>query len=184
MTDQHCVIFNWNVRSLNNSARRQVVFNSVRDTRATIVALQETKLEHIDRQMVYEILGTRFVDNYVVLSAIGTRGGILLAVDEDHFRITRYDLGVHSVTATILAASGLVSWCLTVVYGPQEDQAKMQFLGELRWIQQCVGEKWLVLGDFNLILEAEDRSNANVNRRLMGAFKQVVCDLSLKELQL
>jgi hypothetical protein len=55
MTDQHCVIFNWNVRGLNNSARRQVVFNSVRDTRATIVALQETKLEHIDRQMVYEI---------------------------------------------------------------------------------------------------------------------------------
>jgi hypothetical protein len=77
MIDQHCVIFNWNVRDLNNSARRQVVFNSVRDTRATIVALQETKLEHVDRQMVYEILGTRFVDNFVVLPASGTRGGIL-----------------------------------------------------------------------------------------------------------
>jgi hypothetical protein len=82
MLDQKCVIFNWNVRGLNNAARRQVVFNSARDYSATIVALQETKLANIDRQVVFEVLGSRFVDNFLVLPADGTRGGILLAVDE------------------------------------------------------------------------------------------------------
>jgi hypothetical protein len=82
MLDQKCVIFNWNVRGLNNAARRQVVFNSARDYSATIVALQETKLANIDRQVVFEVLGSRFVDNFLVLPADGTRGGILVAVDE------------------------------------------------------------------------------------------------------
>lgn len=133
---------------------------------------------------MFEILGSKFVDNFVVLPAVGTRGGILLAVDEDHYSITSHEVGVHCVTATILAASRQVSWTITAVYGPQEDQAKMQFLGELRWLQQSVSDKRLILGDFNMILQAEDKSNTNLNRRLMGAFRHVVRDLALKELQL
>jgi hypothetical protein len=35
-----------------------------------------------------------------------------------------------------------------------------------------------------MILHASDKSNANPNRRLMGAFRDVVCDLELKELNL
>jgi hypothetical protein len=72
----------------------------------------------------------------------------------------------------------------TVVYGPQDDQAKLQFLGELRWLQQIVCDKWLIVGDFNMILTAADKSNDILNRRLMGAFREVVRDLALKELNL
>jgi exonuclease III len=70
------------------------------------------------------------------------------------------------------------------VYGPQGDNEKLQFLGELRWVRHSVTDKWLILGDFNLILQAEDKSNDNLNRRLMGAFRDVVRDLELKELNL
>lgn len=51
-------------------------------------------------------------------------------------------------------------------------------------MQQCASDKWLVLGDFNLILQACDKSNDNLNRRLLGAFRDVVRDLELKELNL
>jgi hypothetical protein len=37
-----------------------------------------------------------------------------------------------------------------------------------------------VLGDFNLILQAADKSNHNLNRRLMGAFRDLIRDLELK----
>jgi len=47
-----------------------------------------------------------------------------------------------------------------------------------------VSDKWLVIGDFNMILSAEDKSNNNLNRRIMGAFRNMVNDLELKELQL
>ena len=41
-----------------------------------------------------------------------------------------------------------------------------------------------MIGDFNLILRAQDKSNSNVNTRLMGVFRNWVNDLELKELSL
>ena len=75
-------------------------------------------------------------------------------------------------------------WCVTVVYGPQGDQQKLEFLRELRAISTIVSDKWLLIGDFNLILDARDKSNSNLNRRLMSAFRDAVQDLELRELNL
>lgn len=124
------------------------------------------------------------MENFVVLPADGIRGGILLAADEMYYKIDLVELGVHSVTARVTAVSGIAEWCITVVYGPQEDNEKLQFLGEIRWLSQTVSDKWLILADFNMILNAHDKSNNNLNRRLMGAFREVVRDLELKELNL
>jgi hypothetical protein len=44
-------------------------------------------------------LPPRFADNFIELLASETRGGIILAVDSDHFRITNSELGMYSVTA-------------------------------------------------------------------------------------
>jgi hypothetical protein len=50
------------------------------------------------------------------------------------------------------------------VYGPQDNQEKIQFLQELRDIRsQCIGP-WLVARDFNLIYKDEDKNNSNMNR--------------------
>lgn len=105
-------------------------------------------------------------------------------VDNTHFKIVSNELGVHSVTVKIIAAAGNVEWCLTAVYGPQDDNEKIQFLGEFRWIQQSIRDKWLLIGDFNMILRDSDKSNSNLNRRLMGAFRDAIRDLELKELNL
>jgi exonuclease III len=75
MLEHTCNILNWNVRGLNNPARRKVVRDLVSETRATIVTLQETKLEVVDANLVIEILGQRFVDNFVVLPAAGHKRG-------------------------------------------------------------------------------------------------------------
>jgi exonuclease III len=184
MNDQHCIILNWNARGLNNPARRQVVRDSVKETKATIVALQETKLKLFDSAIVCETLGNNFRDQFVFLPSVGLSGGILFAVDADYYSILSSERGVHTLTATISSSIGVVTWSATVVYGPQGDAEKLQFLGELRWVKTNVTEKWLVLGYFNLILQAADKSNHNLNRRLMGAFRDLIRDLELKELNL
>jgi hypothetical protein len=56
-------------------------------------------------------------------------------------------------TAAVTSSSGSVAWSITTVYGPQSDSDKLQFLGELRWVKLNVLEKWIVLGDFNMILK-------------------------------
>jgi endonuclease/exonuclease/phosphatase family metal-dependent hydrolase len=58
------------------------------------------------------------------------------------------------------------------------------FLSELRSLKHRVSDKWLLIGDFNMILNASDKSNTILNRRLMGEFRDAVTELELKELNL
>lgn len=61
MNESNCVVFNWNVRGLNGVGRRQEVKDMVNDHRATIVCLQETKLDMVNDVLINEILGHQFV---------------------------------------------------------------------------------------------------------------------------
>jgi hypothetical protein len=169
---------------LNNKARRKVVKDFAQDYRCTIATLQETKLELISAEDICETLGPRFSKQFAYLPAQGTRGGAAIAVDEDYYTIIHSKHHQHTVTVCIASTQCVADWWLTVVYGPQGDNDKIDFLRELREIKAVVGDKWLVIGDFNLILQAEDKSNDNLNRRLMGEFRSTINFLELKEFSL
>ena len=109
------------------------------DTRCTVAALQETKLAAIQSADVSEVLGARFSNQFAFLPAQETRGGILFAVDDDFYSITSVQLHAHSLTARVQTKQCLSHWWITVVYGPQSVQDKVQFLAELRTIKQVVG---------------------------------------------
>ncbi|PUZ57259.1 hypothetical protein GQ55_5G415400 [Panicum hallii var. hallii] len=144
MIDQRCVFLDWNVSGLNGAARRKVVRDLAQDTRASILCLQGTKMQLIDRGVVVESLGQRFAEQFVYLLAVGTRGGALLAVDESYYKIVKFDVREYSVSAQLQSTMG-------------DDQAKLRFLQELRIIRNSIPEKWLVIGDFNLIYKRKTR---------------------------
>jgi endonuclease/exonuclease/phosphatase family metal-dependent hydrolase len=58
---------------------------------------------------------------------------------------------------------------------------KVQFLEEIRAIRLAFQGTWAIAGDFNLILDAADKNNAMLNRRMMGRFRRLLNDLELKE---
>jgi hypothetical protein len=75
-------------------------------------------------------------------------------------------------------------WWLTCMYGPQDDQEKLLFLQELRAIREACTGPWLLVGDFNLILQASDKNNSNLNRAMMHRFRCLIEDVALKEIPL
>lgn len=76
------------------------------------------------------------------------------------------------------------NWWFTDVYGPKSDEDKLLILQELWDVRAlCVGP-WLVGGDFNLIYQAEDKNNDNLNRAMMGHFRRFLHDVEIKELPL
>jgi hypothetical protein len=77
-----------------------------------------------------------------------------------------------------------MTWWLTCVYGPQGNNNKIMFLQELRDIRAACQGPWVMLGDFNLIYKDEDKNNSNLNRAMMGRFRRLINDLSLKEIPL
>lgn len=184
MSEQKCLLFDWNVRGLNSKARRKVVRDLVQDYCCTIVTLQETKMELVQAADISESLGARFSSQFIFLPTEGTRGGALIAVDKDYYTITHSEHRQHTVTVCVASSQCATSWWITVVYGPQGDHEKIEFLRELRDVKAVVGDQWLVIGDFNLILQAEDKSNDNLNQRLMGEFRSTINFLELKELSL
>lgn len=72
------------VRGLNKPPKRRVVASILSDKGCNITCLQETKLAVITKQIVVEILGPKFGDNFIYKAADGTRGGILIAGSSDH----------------------------------------------------------------------------------------------------
>ena len=82
------------------------------------------------------------------------------------------------VSVKFSSTSG-TAWWLSCVYGPQGDDNKILFLQELRRIRASCQGPWLVLGDFNLIVNAEEKNNGNLNRAMMGRFRCWINDLEL-----
>jgi exonuclease III len=172
----------WNVRGLNARARRTAIRSLVLSSGASIVCLQETKMEMIPSYIVLEALGSEF-DDYTYLPAVGTRGGILLAWKSREVRITDPMFTTNALTAKVSGADP-TPWWISIVYGPQDDEEKVAFLDELRHIRATCAGPWLLCGDFNLIYRDEDKNNSNLNRRLMGKFRRCINDLALKEIYL
>lgn len=183
MIDTNLKIINWNVRGLNSPAHRETVLQLLKDTGPNLVCLQETKLQHINDMLALEFLGQR-LNHLVYLPADGTKGGIVLAWDADLISVTNSTLGLYSLSATVHMRLSGTSFFMTVVYGPSEDPDKGNFLQELQSIKPDLATPWLCVGDFNLIYEARDKNNLNLNRRLMGQFRNTLDACELKEIVL
>jgi hypothetical protein len=143
-----------------------------------------TKLQLVDDSVVSATLGQQFIDGYVALPVYGTLGGIILACSQDIYSLNHVDVRKYLVTATIQRRMDNSTWSLMAVYGPHGDTKKREFLQELRAVKTTTNNKWLVLGDFNLIYRACDKSNGRVNRGLMRSFRTVLNELELRELHL
>jgi exonuclease III len=171
-------IFNWNCRGLNSPVRREAVRDMVLSARPSLVCLQETKISFFTPRLVTEILGHN-LDLFNYLPANGTRGGILIGWQSDFVEASNPVQKEFLLSLQIKVKLSNVAFLLTSVYGPSDDYDKPRFLDELSAIKPAAPCPWLMLGDFNLIYEAKDKNNLNLNRRLMGRFRHTldICDL-------
>jgi hypothetical protein len=153
---------------------------STRTDACVDISLQETRLNVIDRFLVMQCLGSSF-DEFAYLPVMDTRGGILLAWDSTVLSVTNIVLDSFSLTGHVKMLDQK-NWWITVVYGPQEDADKIQFLQEVTERRSLCPGPWILLGDFNLILRASEKNNENLNRPMMNRFRHFVSNLELKEL--
>lgn len=105
------------MRGLNDGARQDAVNELVKDTGATFVYLQETKLHLIDQNVMKRTVGTKFANSFAMLPAVQTRGGILLVVNEDYFDLLDIQPLANALTVTITMRVDKIQWQITVVKG-------------------------------------------------------------------
>lgn len=90
----------------------------------------------------------------------------------------------NTISVTVQDAKRDTTWTLTGVYGPQGELEKKMFLRELKQLKALALPRWLIIGDFNLIYKEQDKSNGNLNRRLMSRFPRTLNHLEVMEVPL
>ncbi|XBH90172.1 hypothetical protein VPH35_081915 [Triticum aestivum] len=96
--NQNLKILFWNVHGLNCPARRSAVRSMIASVSPSVVCIQESKLADVSPSMVVEACGDAFQD-FFILPADGTRGGIILAWRCDEISLSSPDVGLYHVTA-------------------------------------------------------------------------------------
>ncbi|XP_073354947.1 uncharacterized protein [Aegilops tauschii subsp. strangulata] len=131
----------------------------------------------------FDTLKYNHLDGCAVLTAVGTRGGVAILWDKSTVQIDTRAVGLFSITAKVTLLQCSSSFWLTTVYGPVDDGLKDSFLAELIHSAPPLGEPWMLAGNFNIIYEARDKSNLNLNRRIMGMFRRAIDTAGLKEIK-
>jgi hypothetical protein len=172
----------WNTRGLNNPARRTAVRVAVGDADASVVCVSESKLQSVTSFDIVECFGPRF-DGFIYLPALGSAGGVIISWCSDDVKVLASREDRFSLSVKLSHASGHpgAEWWLTAVYGPTTGDLKPVFLDELRAIRAAIAGHWAITGDFNLIIDAHDKSNARLNCRSMDMFRRCINDLEPHE---
>ena len=104
-------ILSLNVRGLNSRARCDDTRLLVEDCRASIVCLQETKLDVVTNAFMLRLLGVQFTD-FAYLPASDTRGGILIATRQGAASISDVHVGCFSLTVRVQTPGDEDPWRL------------------------------------------------------------------------
>lgn len=182
MSNRDYKIMPGNVRVLNSPAKHEAVAEVAATNRIAIIALQETKLESLTTTIAREIGGAR-LNGCAVLPAIGTRGGATIFWDKQVMTVATHAVHRFSLTVKVSPNPSDDFFWLTMVYDLMDSGTKEDFLRELAASTLPQGEPWLISGDFNMIYEARDKNNSNLNRRIMGRFRKAIDMAGLREIR-
>jgi hypothetical protein len=108
----------------------------------------------------------------------------LLAWKSDTLRVSTEHKGEFTITVKILSLADGKEWMVSSVYGPQDNEDKVRFLGEILEIGGHIQLPWILNGDFNLVCNESERSTGRVNRRLTNKFRHTINRLGLHDMPL
>jgi hypothetical protein len=104
-----------------------------------------------------------------------------MAWDTSVVQINHVSFGTYAITGEVTTRDDS-RWWLTTVYGPQLVEEKIMFLQELTERRTLCPGPWMVAGDFNMILNASEKNNENIDRSMLRRFRDFVHEHELKDL--
>ncbi|RVW67638.1 Transposon TX1 uncharacterized 149 kDa protein [Vitis vinifera] len=143
---------------LNDCDKRKLIKGVVRNQKADLVCLLETKVKDISTQLVKSVGVGRFL-NWASVDARGMAGGLLLIWD-------------NRVLENLEVESGVIG------------SEKEDFWEELGAIRGLWEDPWCIGGDFNAVRYPEERRNAPRLTADMRRFSEVIGELGLRDIPL
>ena len=141
------------------------------------MVLQEVKKDLIDRPFIASIWSSRFKE-WVVLPAMGTKGGIVVIWDVRSIKVKESLVGDFSVSI-LVGDEDKGDWWFFGVYGPSKKRSRKDFWDELPRIKEISNKRWCVGGDFNVVRRVSEKFNSSIITRSMREFNSLIGEMEL-----
>lgn len=150
--------FVWNVRGLNKPLKQHAVYNRIKDNRARVVCLIETRVKHNQRRAILEkwFNGWKSFHNYVEAD-----NGRIWVLWKDYLQLSLVCTTDQSITASFSADNYLLF--LTAIYGRNTGSERKRLWKHLQGLHKLVADhSWILVGDFNVIASSFESSDFRV----------------------
>jgi exonuclease III len=157
----------WNVRGLNAFKKRLKIRGLLKEWKADIVCLIETKMEFISREVVRSIWGGQHV-GWVYMGSNGASGGLLLMWDRRVVEKMEECMGQYTMACCFQNVQDHFVWAFGGVYGPNDDVERRILWEELAGLRTVWEVPWCIGGDFNIVRFPSERSSeSNISTGMM-----------------
>ncbi|KAK1308944.1 hypothetical protein QJS10_CPA09g01069 [Acorus calamus] len=120
----------WNIRGINDPAKRRAVRDLVAENQVQICCLQETKMEVLDLAIVRDI-GAGFLDEWVFMAARGASGGVLTCWNSALWKVVDSFVGEFALEVLLEDRVSGEQWSCVNIYGPHDDEGRVTMWEEL-----------------------------------------------------
>jgi hypothetical protein len=176
-------LISWNVRGLNDGAKRTRICNLLHHWKADVVCFQETKLTSVTQGLVRSLWCCKYVD-WISLDSIGASGGIILMWDRRVVERVDEAIGCFSISCRFREVASSLEWVFSGVYGPNRAVERRLMWDELAGIATVWAVPWCVGGDFNLVRYPTERAGASDLSPSMRDFSYFIFSMGLLDLSL
>jgi exonuclease III len=176
-------ILSWNVRGLNDGAKRTRICNLLHHWKVDVVCLQETKLTAVTQGLVRSLWRCKYVD-WISLDSIGASGGIILMWDRRVVDRVDEAIGCFSISCRFREVASGFEWVFSGVYGPNRAVERRLMWDELAGIDTMWAVPWCVGGDFNLVRYPTERAGSSDLSSSMRDFSDFIFSMGLFDLPL
>ncbi|GMJ12289.1 hypothetical protein HRI_004898100 [Hibiscus trionum] len=149
-------ILTWNIRGFRRREKRRALKIMLHKFNPSIVFIQEMKVEKISEIEIKRLWHKSNLE-FAFSPARGSAGGLLSIWNSELIQVTNKIIN-HNYIAIIGICKKSGDSCGVVnVYGPSQDSEKGIFLADLLAVIKSKDIPWCIGGDFNLILDSEEK---------------------------
>jgi hypothetical protein len=148
----------WNSRGLSDLAKHRYIADAIKERNMDFVAIMESGKQGMQRVNLNRLLGgADFI--WHCLPPRGRSGGILLGINAAVLQLSMIVEGEFFIKFHLGNKIDNFKWILMVVYGPAQEEFKIDFLSELVRTCQQNPLPTLIGGDFNIMRNIKEKNN-------------------------